>query len=422
MARTHVVGPGDTASPVESPIAPHRLPLTRPGAGPIGGPIVSRVISHLVTALVAAISAPLLVPLAAPLGAQVVRLERPDAVLPDAFSFVRGVRELADGRLLVADWIENRVALVDLAAGSVRDVMREGPGPQELRLPMGLVPLRADSTLLLDYGNNRLTVLAPSGRAVRSILAEQPGRGGVRGTDDEGCLYHAVPAWAERERSLPDDSVRIVRWDGRGDAVVTVAVVQGTRYRKDRSPAMQPRIPIVGYAAQDAWTVLPDGRLAIVRASPYRVEFHAPGRAPRIGPSLPTTARPVTAEDRRRFIREFHAGSAESGRGPNGGMGRAPLPSAAEVERMVGTTEWAATHPPFDAGAVLAAADGAIWVGMPAEPGRPRRYDVFDGSGRRVRQVEVGVDRRVVVVGRRGVYVVADGEDGVQSIERYRLP
>ena len=61
------------------------------------------------------------------LGAQAaVRLTTPDAVLSDAFSFVRGVRELANGQLLVADWVEQRVVLVDLAAGSTRDVITEG--------------------------------------------------------------------------------------------------------------------------------------------------------------------------------------------------------------------------------------------------------------------------------------------------------
>lgn len=89
---------------------------------------------------------------------------------------------------------------------------------------------------------------------------------------------------------------------------------------------------------------------------------------------------------------------------------------------MVGTAEWAERFPPFDAARVVAAPDGRIWVGAPVRPREPARYDLFDGQGRRVRQVEFRPGRRVASVGTRGVYAVAEDADGVQTIERYRLP
>ncbi len=353
---------------------------------------------------------------------QVVRLETPEAVLRDAFSFVRGVRELASGRLLVADWIENRVSLVDLAAGTARPVLREGAGPGETRLPMGLIPLPGDSTLLLDYGNNRLTVLGPTGTAVRSLNASEPGRGAVRGVLSTGDYVFAMPAWAEGPAALPNDSVRVMRWNpGRREAPQPIAVVHGTPGRRDRSPSREPRIPIVGFATQDAWTVLSSGALAIVRGAPWHVEVHQSGGIVRGAPVTAAT-RPVTRDDKRRFVREFSAGAPQSGRGPNGGMGRAPLPDAAAVERFVETTEWATSFPPFDAGAVHATADGALWVGRPEIPGEPRRYEVFNARGAHLRQVVLPLGRRVVAVGRRGVYVVTDDDSGMQAIERYRLP
>lgn len=355
--------------------------------------------------------------------AQVVTLDKPTATLSEPFSFVRGARELSTGQLLVVDWIENRVVLADFAANSVRRLMREGPGPQEVRLPSGLVRLRGDTTLLYDDGNNRSHILAPDGRSVRTILADVPGRGGIRGVDATGAFLYGIPAWSEGPKVLPDDSVRIVRWNARvaGDPPV-VAVVQGTRYRKDRSPSMQPRLPMVGFASQDAWLVAPNGSLVVVRATPYHVEFHAPGRAPVVGPSYAVTTRAVTTNDKKRFIREFAAGSAVSGRGPNGGMGRAEQISEAEVTRMAGTAEWAERFPPFDASSVLAGADGRIWVGAPVLPGASPRYDVFGQTGTRVMQVELRPGRRIIHVGTRGVYAVAEDDDGVQTIERYRVP
>ncbi len=351
-----------------------------------------------------------------------VRLDRPERTLSEPFSFVRGVRELSSGKLLIADWIENRVVLADFGADDCTEVVTEGPGPQEMRLPMGLLRHRGDSTLLIDLGNNRVSVLAPSGRVAYSVLAEAPGVGGVRGTTASGEWYFAIPAWAEGPAALADDSVRIVRWRPGGDDRRRVAVVQGTRWRKDRSPAMQPRIPTVGYAAQDGWAVTPSGALVLVRATPYRLEVIGADGARIAGPPVSVTPRPVTLEDKRRFVREFSAGSAQSGRGPDGGMGRAPLADAAEVARQLETTEWAATHPPFDAGAVLVDTKDRVWVGRSAVPGEPRLYDVFDLSGRRELAVEIRAGRRIAHVGAQGVYVVAEDEDGVQTIERYRVP
>jgi hypothetical protein len=355
--------------------------------------------------------------------AQVVKLDRPVSTLSEPFSFVRGVRELSNGRLLVVDWIENRVVIADLTANTVRRLMREGGGPQEVRLPSGLVRLRGDTTLLYDDGNNRSHILGPDGRSVRTILADVPGRGGIRGVDATGAFLYGIPAWSEGPKALPDDSVRVVRWDARvqSDPQV-IAVVQGTRYRKDRSPALQPRLPMVGFASQDSWVVAPNGMLVVVRATPYRVELYAPGRAPIVGPSYTVTTRAVTTEDKKRFIREFSNGSAVSGRGPNGGMGRAPQITDAEVTRMAGTAEWAERFPPFDASTVVAGADGRIWVGAPLLPGTSPRYDVFDQTGKRVSQVELRPGRRIVHVGARGLYAVAEDADGVQTIERYRVP
>jgi hypothetical protein len=289
----------------------------------------------------------------------VVVLDRPQATLSEPFSYVRGARELSNGALLAVDWIENRLVLADFATDRSRDVMREGRGPRELRLPSGLVRLRGDTTLLWDDGNNRAHILAPDGRSLRTIPTEAPGRGGIRGMDASGGYLHVVPSWAEGPNALPDDSVRIVRWDGTrtGEARV-VAVVQGTRYRKDRSPALKPRLPMVGFAAQDAWVVAIDGSLVIVRANPYHVEVHPPNGPVVQGPAVPYDRRVVSAEDRRRFIREFAARSPVSGRGPDGSLGRGEAIDEAEVERMAGTAEWAEQFPPFDLG------------GPGADPGR----------------------------------------------------
>ncbi len=354
--------------------------------------------------------------------AQAVKLSTPDAKLDADFSQIRGVRELSNGTILIADWIEDRVALADLARGTTRDVMRQGRGPAEVRLPAALHRLRGDTTLVVDEGNNRITILGPDAKVVRSLLTDVPGRGGVRGVDATGAFIHGIPSWSEGPNALPDDSVRLVRWMPGSDASRVITVIQGTRYRKDHSPAMQPRMPLVGFASQDAWAVTPAGAVAVVRATPYHVEIIAPDRPVVRGPAIAVATRAVTEADKLRYMREFSQTSGVSGRGPDGGIGRGPAQEEAELRRMVGTAEWAERFPPFEASRVLAAADGRIWVGLPSRPGEAVRYDVFDAQGRRALQVELLPAHRVAHVGTRGVYVVATDEDGIERVERHRLP
>jgi hypothetical protein len=60
--------------------------------------------------------------------------DRPVVFVPSAFSQVRGVRELPSGGLLVADWIEERLVIVDLRDGSLVGSAGPGAGPEEIRL------------------------------------------------------------------------------------------------------------------------------------------------------------------------------------------------------------------------------------------------------------------------------------------------
>lgn len=357
------------------------------------------------------------------MAAQTVRLERPDASASEEFADIRGIRELADGTLLVSDYLDQRVVRLDLVTGSVRPVVREGSGPTEARLPTLLIPARGDSTLLVDLGNSRLQLFDGTGRIVGSIPVTAHGGMGVRGVSATGELYFAVPAWSEGPGALTNDSVRIVRWNPGTGARAQVAVIQGDRMRSDaREPSRVPRIPIVGYAAQDAWLVDDDGALRIVRGGDYRVESHRTGRAATIGDShrYPTPA--VTQAERERFVHRFSAQSPTSGRGPGGGLGQAPMPSEQELAALVKGTQFAERHPYFDPSRLVAAPSGQLWVGRPAIEGEPVRYDRFDREGRLVGAVELRPGRRVMAVTRLGVYVVAEDDDGLQTVERYRSP
>jgi hypothetical protein len=345
----------------------------------------------------------------------------PPTRLAEEFSAIRGARELPDGRLLVSDYRDQRVVVVDFDRKTVTRRIGIGSGPLEARLPTALVPAPGDSTVLIDVGNQRLLMLDAEGRVGRTIPGDHPGLMGLRGIDAGGGYYFAIPGWLERTSPLADDSVRVVRWQPSTGAEVTVAVIQGERMRSDaRRPSRVPRIPIVGYAARDAWVVAERG-IRVVRGGPYRVERWLTGGPTERGPSYRFETPPVTASDRLAFVREFNATNPTSGRGEGGGMGFSPAMTEREVAEMAARTEFAANHPMFVASRVFLEPGGILWVGLTTAARRPARYDRFDPAGRRLGSVELPAGRRIVAVGRSHRYLVYEAEDGVQFLERSAL-
>src|SRR5687767_14747278 len=72
----------------------------------------------------------LLVPALLP--SQTVRgLTRPTATSDESFSNITAVRELPDGRVVVADAKERRLAILDFARGTATQLGRSGGGPNE---------------------------------------------------------------------------------------------------------------------------------------------------------------------------------------------------------------------------------------------------------------------------------------------------
>lgn len=353
---------------------------------------------------------------------------RPDTY-PTPFSRVRGLRELTTGIVLVTDWIEERVVAVDIAKGAATIIGRVGSGPREFRLPARLLPYRGDSTLLVDVGNQRFAVIGPDLGIHRTV----PALAGRRrypvtpgGVDDAGRCYFGIPPWMLGPDAPPGDSVDVARWDPRSDEVRILVRIQGAErpsWQKEGRPRMVPGIPMVGFAPQDAWAVAPDGRLAVVRAGDYRVEWRDVTGAVRRGPSYAYPAPPVADADKRAFVLAFIQSTPISGRGPDGGLGHTPadFQTAEHVAQQVRTNEFAERHPYFRAGGAWIAPDGVLWVERSVPAGAAPLLDGFDGDGRLVRQVALPPGRRVVGLGRSTLYAVVTDADGLEMLERYRV-
>ena len=145
----------------------------------------------------------------------------PSATLEDRkFSMIRGIRELADGRLLVSDALERSLYVVDFATQSVNRIGRTGDGPNEYQAPGHLYAVGSDSTLLTDETTQRV-FLAVGDSIVRTLaaasLAPAIARGapeGYWGADRFGRIL-VVEGFAYAPRVIPmsrvyADSVRFL--------------------------------------------------------------------------------------------------------------------------------------------------------------------------------------------------------------------
>jgi hypothetical protein len=348
------------------------------------------------------------------------RLRAPNATLDHDFSRISGVRELPDGRLLVSDWIDETVSVVDLSRNSVRQIGRRGAGPAEYRLPGALLSLPGDSTLLVDQGNERLAIIAPDLRIVRAFSSHRTGMAhGItpRAVDRDGRLYFEIPAWADPGGDK--DSVSVARLDFRDGKVERLARVRGVTYREGPLRG----IPYVIFAPRDVWQAAPSGRIAIARSAPYAVEWREASGSIVRGAPVPRPPLPVTARDRTAYVAHFMATAAVAGRG-EAGMSAMPAsektPEA--IARLVEVQEFRKVKPPFTDRAPLIAFDGTVWVERSVANGAPPAWDRFDSRGVFLGGVILPAGRRLLALGPLGAYAALVDSDGIERLERYALP
>lgn len=357
-----------------------------------------------------------------------------DVELAEPFSQIAGLRELSDGRVIVSDTRDKTLQLIDFRGGPVRKIGREGSGPGEWLLLSRLLALPGDTTLMPDARNNRFLVIAPDGTPVRTITPEGPATnvGGMRISagggvlaasfaDARGRLYYTDATFSFSGGGPPPalpDSLPIIRHDIRTQARDTIAFVK-------RPPSGRPSTVSVGNATAstsaplpfttgDAWTVLPDGRVSIVRAADYRVEIVTARDARTVGPRVSYTPVAVTAADRKAFLDNQKATAGQRRITVNGVTSAAPPPPE--------PTEWPATMPPFLAGAAVASPAGETWVLRARSATDPvPTYDVFNGEGRQIARVVLPAKTRVVGFGAKSVYLVRTDSDDLQYLQRYTL-
>lgn len=369
----------------------------------------------------------------APLGAQ-LHLGGARA-FPEDFGSIQTVRELPDGRILVADPLGNALYLVDLRSMTRNVVGSEGGGPEEWGQPDAVWPLPGDSTLLVDLGNGRLVALGPDlgfGRTMPISLSEpRPGSTLVlalpQGVDGRGRIYSRAMA-GMGAGTLPDSAavLRIDRATRAAEPVATFKLPDRTQTRSGGAGNEQVAIANTPLSPEDAWGVAPDGAVVVVRAGDYHVEWIAADGSVTRGPAVRYDGVRIGTPEKEEWLAEqgrsgggiaigveIVNGSASMSfrRGGQGGPRN-------EIDRYT----WPEREPPFYGGRVPVDGLGRAWVRRHVAAGAPSTYDLFDRGGTRVGTVTLDRGRRVVGFGASSVYVVSFDELDLSYLERYDLP
>jgi len=229
------------------------------------------------------------------------------------------------------------------------------------------------------------------------------------------------------------DTVPIVRWDPALKRVDTVAwvpsglttSVSGGANRTAFTMRMNP------YSKADAWGVLPDGRVAIVRAEPYRVDIvEAPGRL-RQGTAVAYTPVKIGAAERDAFRKGQSAGGSGGAvmtmrvtGSPTSGGGSAPSSNttvARGTPGAVADADFPPVMPAFPARGVRTTPEGEIWVlRNRAASDKTPTYDIFDGTGKLVGKATLKPNSAIVGFGAGTAYVARqDPEDDLRYLEKY---
>jgi hypothetical protein len=146
------------------------------------------------------------------------------------------------------------------------------------------------------------------------------------------------------------------------------------------------------------------------------------------GPAVGFSVVPVTERDKVDYMRTFLENTSMGGRG-NGsanptGLSKVPdeMLAPERVKEMAAQNPFAKTKPPFTDVMPRMGPDQSLWVERSLPAGAPRMFDVFDASGRPSLRVHLPPGRRLVSVGRAGIYLAAVNADGLETLERYQLP
>lgn len=332
------------------------------------------------------------------------------------FSDVVSVRELEDGRVLVADRQERRLALVDFAERRVITIGRHGEGPGEYATPGYLYAIGANATLMTDVASRRWFFL--DGRDFTTTWSQQrplPDLLGpaLSGADRDGRFMgvagFAFPPGAHGGRNEADSLhllLVVPGDDGAMRGADTIARLGG----RGRWGMKVTRDPLHVYvhdsplSTEDQGLLFADGWVAVAYNAPYRVDWRHPSGRWQRGEDLPFVRQVIDRSEKcfSAMARGYDVGACDE----------------AFLDRF---PEFPALLPAFLPEALLATPAGHLMVARTPSAAMPdrRRYDIVNREGRLVGAMWLPLTQRIVGFGRSAVYTIEEDALGLQHLRRH---
>jgi hypothetical protein len=373
-------------------------------------------------------------------------------VSAEPLASVAAVRALPDGRVFVNDITAHRVLLFDstlTTATVVADSTSATAKAYGARAGT-LIAFRGDSTLFVDPTSLSMLVLDASGRIVRVISVPRPADvaylvGAILGTpgfDAKGRLVYRGPSGTTGPplrgpcvKPAIVDSVPIVRVDLATRKVDTAALygIPVARWAVNcdaNGNAAGRRRLIDPYRLTDAWAILPDGAIGVVRGRDYHVDWVNADGTRSSSPKMGFDWKHISDEDKVATIDSLRAvfqlradsmNAALQARAANGRGAVPPTVAMVTTSDFVPANELPDYLPPFGDGAVSADADGHIWIYTSTRVNGQPVYDIVDRHGALIDRVQLPPFRSIAGFGPGVVYMgVLDGAK-VAHVERARV-
>lgn len=355
--------------------------------------------------------------------------------LLDGFSWIRSVRELSDGTVIVATGQTKATPLLaDFDTKLVEEIGQVGRGPGDFMNASHVYRLGGDSTLVEDGDGGRWTVLNGTQFASASPIWQigELGRPELAGADTTGRVLEARPSrygLADRtaQYRFNADSLVVLRHYrarvGAGSAVTgrvdTIAQVRGgyhgSRYVRHalQAPAGQSN-PIAGtptywwltsvLAAEEQALLFPDGWIALAFADPYHVEWLAPDGRRVAGPLLPFDTVRVTEQDKLAAVAR-------------------DWPRSPTMFKPDEYPPWPRILPPFLKDRLIPLPDGRVAIHRTPDVREPGNvYDLVDRTGRLTARLVLRPNETLVGFGKGTVYVNRTDRDDLHWLERHAWP
>jgi hypothetical protein len=337
--------------------------------------------------------------------------------------------------------LDDKLANVRVLMDSVpRDGLRYGNSARTM------MPYVADSMLMVDVASRSLIVLDPNGKVVRTMSVPNPrdisfigSRGdGVAGVDPQGRLvYRGLQAEIPTPsgdsmitRYTLADRAPILRANFKTQAVDTVGNVRIASTSTERRRVLRGNTTTTyrmnPAAVVDAWAVLSDGTMAIVRGQDYHIDWMRPDGSTTSTPKVEFPWKTLSDADKANLFETSTASMNRNAATNRADYGRPDAPGAQPPMRYesVPTSEYPDYYPAIRTSGVHADRDANLWVlttaTTNAAPGE-KVFDVFNNRGVLTQRVRVPESKQVVGFGKGGVVYLAVRDIGGFVLERTRV-